>query len=941
MFQMKSVEMVHWDFWQRLSVPLDAQIVTIIGPNGSGKTTLLDAMRTLLAIKCSGKRDYKRYVRNNREAFAFLRGVVDNPRRLSGGLYPTPFFPIVSETVTLLCRIRKQGGDWVRHYAILEGDVSLEEAEGRAQWLGVQEYRRQLEVAGLTSAVAEVLALEQGDTDKLTEYSPRQLLDLVFQVFGDKDVLDNYQRARDEQKATELELEALTRQEEALEARAETMRARANRYVEWRQLAERIELIRDQALPVLSHLDARAGFASLWQGYRSQLRALRVAEKEHGDSLDLVQKLLQAEQSAAEAREAAETQRQHLQDQFVALKAEVAAVQGQLKERDRLQALAGKQYGEDAGALAQKLAALRADSEAVRDALRAMKQQRSEMSQHVEALEIGRGRAPDEVRKFRAALDEANIRHCMLSEIVEVLDAGWQGAVEALLRPYRHVVLLERAEDRRAAWQLAERLRYRHFLVHEREQAPKARPGSVLEVLRFSAAAPDWLYRQLGQVTRVENVAAAEQVDGDWITREGYFRERRGARHIGVAPHEYAFGEGARQSRLLALRESLRQLNQQVLAHEERLVALSAEAAALAEYLGGMDAIAALDARSEEFAALAQQLLGLQEAVARLGGQLAEAQQEKSAADQRYSDARLAHDRVCQREQDGLAQLAALRGQVDGSRRQVRRLLLELREGAARLPDGALAPARVEALLDEYDSAADARHQLNYLQERLQSGDWETDETVLSLKDKLLDDLAQLAREHQRRQQEVDRASALTGDARAAYINKLRATVRAYGQNVRRLGELAGIGVEVELPQLENDDAVLAQAGLALRFNFDQKGMMGMNDGEASGGQQVMKSLILLIALMMDEANPSGFVFIDEPFAHLDIFNIDRVAGFLKATEAQYLITTPNTHNINIFAPSELTLATRKKRPGEVWAPPILQTRRRVDGRSEHAEGER
>ena len=93
-----------------------------------------------------------------------------------------------------------------------------------------------------------------------------------------------------------------------------------------------------------------------------------------------------------------------------------------------------------------------------------------------------------------------------------------------------------------------------------------------------------------------------------------------------------------------------------------------------------------------------------------------------------------------------------------------------------------------------------------------------------------------------------------------------------------------------------------------------------------------MKSLILLIGLMMDESNPSGFVFIDEPFAHLDIFNIDRVAGFLKATEAQYLITTPNTHNINIFAPSELTLATRKKRPGEQWAPPILQTRRRVDG---------
>ncbi|OHC64731.1 MAG: hypothetical protein A2045_02415 [Rhodocyclales bacterium GWA2_65_20] len=201
----------------------------------------------------------------------------------------------------------------------------------------------------------------------------------------------------------------------------------------------------------------------------------------------------------------------------------------------------------------------------------------------------------------------------------------------------------------------------------------------------------------------------------------------------------------------------------------------------------------------------------------------------------------------------------------------------------------------------------------------------------MQLKDKLQEDLSALARECQRRQAEVERAAGLTTDAREAYLGKLRATVRAYGSNIKRLGELAGIGVEVELPLLSNDDTALAQAGLTLKFNFDQKGMMGMNDGEASGGQQVMKSLILLIGLMMDEANPSGFVFIDEPFAHLDIFNIDRVAGFLKATEAQYLITTPNTHNINIFAPSGLTLATRKKRPGEQWAPAILQTRRRLE----------
>ncbi|MCS3802817.1 chromosome segregation ATPase [Chromobacterium alkanivorans] len=932
MFQMKSVEMVHWDFWQRLTVPLDAQIVTIIGPNGSGKTTLLDAMRTLLAIKCSGKRDYKRYVRNNKEPFAYLRGVVDNPRRPSGGLYPTPFFPIVADAVTLLCRIKKQGGDWVRHYAILDGDVPLELAEGQAQWMGVQEYRRRLEMAGLTPAVAEVLALEQGDTDKLTEYSPRQLLDLVFQVFGDKDVLDNYQRARDEQRATELELESLSRQEEALQTRVETMKTRANRYLEWRQLQTGIARLRDEALPVLAYLDAKSALGNVWKNYRGNFHTLNQAQGEHADTLQLVAKLKAAEVAADASRKAAETARVGAQEAFMAAKGEHAGVAGQLKERDRLQALASKEYGADAAQLADKLSALRGEAEQLKDGLRELKKQRQDSSQHLEALEIGRGRAPEDVRQFKAALDEAGIGHLMLSDIVEVMDPDWQAAVEALLRGYRHVVLLERESDRREAWRIGEKLRYRHFVVPERSRPPRANAGSLMEVVRFSADAPEWLYRQLNSVSRVDGAEQGADVCGDWITRDGYFRERRGARHIGVPAHEFAFGEAARQSRLLAVREALKALNTRILADEERLVAATREAAGLAEYLGGMDAIRQLDSRAEEFAALETRKQGLESEIARLGAALGLASAEKEAADQRYSDARLAHDRVCQREQDSLAAFRQKQQEVEQARRQVRRLLSELREWAERLPDAALAPENVEALESEFDTAADAKHQLNYLEERLQSGDWEQDEAVLALKDKLVEDLTGLDRERQRRQSEVDRSRELTDEARAAYMGKLRATVRVYGQNVKCLGELAGIQVEVELPQLSNDDAALAQAGLVLKFNFDQKGLMGMNDGEASGGQQVMKSLILLIGLMMDESNPSGFVFIDEPFAHLDIFNIDRVAGFLKATEAQYLITTPNTHNINIFAPSELTLATRKKRPGEQWAPPILQTRRRADG---------
>jgi len=122
----------------------------------------------------------------------------------------------------------------------------------------------------------------------------------------------------------------------------------------------------------------------------------------------------------------------------------------------------------------------------------------------------------------------------------------------------------------------------------------------------------------------------------------------------------------------------------------------------------------------------------------------------------------------------------------------------------------------------------------------------------------------------------------------------------------------------------------LASAALQVRFEFDKKGWIGMDDGEASGGQQVMKSLLLLVALMRDEDRPGGFVFIDEPFAHLDIFNIDKVGAFLKSTRAQYILTTPATHNVNVFQPSELTLVTSKRRPGATWAQPLAVLRRRA-----------
>lgn len=929
MFRIKSLELIHWDYWQRVTVPLDTQIVNIVGPNGSGKTTLLDALRTLLALECSAGRNYKRYVRRSGEPFAWLRAVVDN-RRVENRR--NPFWPIFDDEVTLACRIRKQGGDWQRQYALAPGRIAIEALEGSAQWMGRNEYQRLLDNAGLTKAIAEVLSLEQGATDKLCEYTPKALLDLVFHVFGDKQVLDAYLEAKGHQRETERELQEKEKDLAALDNRVEKMNLRVNRFIEWRNLRqERLDL-QSEVLPRLELyelMESIAGARNQIQGTRRQLR-----EKERArDSLDsAVGDLRQALAQAREQEIRIHGERERLAAESQRARDALTRARAVLEQRDELLALARAQHGVDKAEVARRLGEERQRLAEIKHEIKGVGARQSELQALMAALGSGRQIAPEFVRELRAALDEAGIPHRMLVEIVEVLDSRWQGAVEALLAPYRHLVLLARESDRAQAYRIGERLKYRHFVSAGREALPSPQPGSVLEVVDFKAEPPGWLAQLLNRVQRVADAQEGARLPAvqDWITASGYHRERRGGRHIGVHPADYHFGAAARGRRLAALQEESAALAQRIAALESEERGLLRSITQGEALLAGVDSAQMLAARAAEFAQAEERLPELEAAVQ--AGTAAEAQAcrawEEAVGFQHGVEAKL------KAEQARLAALAreieTLKPQAKKEREEQAKRLRYFRGERAKMPRGWLERSALEALRERYGRADAVRFRLRELEQRLSQEGWETDETVVPLRDKLREELSAMQAEVDRRRADNERARILTEAARAEYINVLRATVRRYGRNIRALGELAGIEVECDLPHLENDDLVLAQAGLNVRFNFDQKGAMGLNDGEASGGQQVMKSLILLIGLMMDESQPGGFVFIDEPFAHLDVMNIDRVGGFLKATHAQYLITTPITHNINVYDPASLTLVTFKKLPGAPWAPPIALVSRQV-----------
>ncbi|MGH8470043.1 MAG: ATP-binding protein [Gammaproteobacteria bacterium] len=922
MFHIHSLELVHWDYWRRFSLPLDAQIITIVGPNGSGKTTLLDGLRTLFALECSGKRNYKNYARHSGEAFSWLRAVVDN-RRINNRRHP--FFPILDDVVTLACRIRKQGGDWQRQYLIAPGEAAIESLESSGEWLGLHDYKRRLDNAGITSAMAEVLALEQGETDKLCEYSPKLLLDLVFKVFGDQQVLDAYQEAKAQQRETERELREMSNNLAALENKVEALSTRVNRYIEWRNLKDEHTRLSAEVLPRLRYAELVESIA----GARVQLQGQRRQRREKKRELAEVQAeigRLERDLLAARGREeAARTACAESESRFHLARDAVTRTSALLEERDRWVAMAESRHGLDPAGLAQELGLERQALAEIDLEWKHSRARLEELTALIAALRSGPPPAPEFLREFRAALDAAGIEHRLLPELVEVADPLWQGAVEAVLAPYRCLILLTRESDRVTAWGIGERLRYRHFITAAETEPPVPEGGSILEVVRLTGTAPQWLFTLLNRVQRVENAQAGARLPAaqDWITPQGYQRERRGGRYIAVAEGDYHFGELARRTRLAASQSESREIESQLARLELKRHGLHGSILEKQAAIDGLNAAQMLAARAEEFAAAERRFPEQRNQAQEAGDRLAAANRERDAAVDARHEAQNALDRARFQQQRLEREIAAMAQNLRSPREEQVKRIRQLRHERISMPPAWRGREALEALRAEYRNESSVGFRVKELERRFETEEWETDENVVTLRDKLRADLAAMQLETDKRRGANERAQGLTESARGEYINVLRATVRRYGKNIRQLGDLAGIEVHCQPPHLENDDLVLAQAGLAVGFDFDRKGVVGLNDGEASGGQQVMKSLILLIGLMMEEDQPGGFVFIDEPFAHLDIFNIDRVAGFLKSTRAQYLITTPISHNVNIFDPTDLTLVTYKKSPGEGWAPPV------------------
>ncbi|MCL5423239.1 MAG: AAA family ATPase [Nitrospirae bacterium] len=928
MFTIRSIEFIWWDYWERIKLPLDDKIVLVIGANASGKTTILDGLRTLLGKGTSSKRDYKKYAGRSRAPHTWIIGTVDNTKRGSR----RPFGPqITDDKVTIACRIQRKGGEWPRDFYIRAGEVTFEELnDSSSNSLGLREYVSELERAGLSKAVSKVLSLEQGATDKLCEYSSKELLSLVYDVFGDKATLDNYEEHRRLQKEAEGELREFELKFATMKNAISEMNNRANSYLEFSSLMKEQTYLQTEAKAI----GELVFYTDRIEGLRRNVRGMKTEMAAISEQI----KPLQVEIADLEKKG------NQMQAQINDMEKNLEEVtQGRIKNEGRKGELSSEltkleDLANSVGHIEpENLDDLNSLLEEAMKRKGRLEDEKKRVAEEIEAdglqlasLKMGVFRPEKSVDDFSKELTARGISHCFLFEGVEVTDEKWMKAIESILRGYRYVVLLKNREDAWKAWEVGEKMRYRHFVVPDAgETKVSASKNSALSVVRLQDYIPGWIRKHLSEIYLVDMVEDGRILPpgATFVTIDGYMREKRGGRHIGIADDDFVFGAAARKRQMTSIQDRISEnkskeiaLGKQVDITMHELKDLKSKIdiqSKLADYLSRKGAEALWKGELQEILNRitvdeAEYKL-LKENIAALRGDKEDAMEEMAGKNNSLSNL--------------MGSLTEKQQSFSGVRKEYLDNIKKFREHRAKIPLAWKTTDSIASYKQKFGDIKSVERDLEKVKEKIEKGTWETDPAILDLKEKMEKDFVVEQENLQKKQGEFENTKQAVQKAREAYQGMLRFSVDLYEKNLRSLASLAGVDIDVSKPHIFTEEE-LREAGISVRWNFDGKGFAGTDDGESSGGQQVIKSLILLIALMMDTRSKGGFIFIDEPFAHLDIFNIDRVSDFLRATETQFIITSPNTHNLNVYRPAGLCINTKKKPPHEKYAPVPTHIRR-------------
>jgi chromosome segregation protein len=896
MFRFLEISLHGWDLWPQVRVPLDRDVMLLLGPNGSGKTTFLDAIRQLLAAhKLSSKRRVQSYLRRPDQP-ALIRAVVSNAT--AGGGQPFRKERLADAEVTLACAlVPSSGGTPEKRYAIRPGRPSAPELQRLLletnEFYTPERYERALENAGVSRSLMSVLAIEQGRTHSLFELTPRELFRRVLEMLGDKAVLDRYTEAR--RRFEEAQKEVARQTQGLLQKRAELERVRSEvrRLDEWEEARDKVADL-GRRLPAAQY---QRDFQERTEA-EVKLRELRTKVRQ-GEARRMGLKLAfeEAQRIAGGAQEelnGVTKAENRATDVLVDGESKARSGREKLDEMERLSARAASLPEAD---LAQLQASRQRAERVVLDRERRLEESVAVVKDLESRAERARQGVPDYPAGVAAVLSEvgrAGIAATLLCREIGEVGAEVAEALEAALGDARFGLLVEEGAAP-AAFEIARSHGFPGPVYAGVRVGEALRKGAVM----LGERAPAWI------------VSFLEQVH---LGSDGGFQDSRG-RWVGGARERFLGQEG--------LKATLRRLEQEL---ADAASARDQAVESLATGVEARDRCSAALEQERERRVLLERAAGLEEqraVVVALETDVAGQRSQLELLRERRVRANSAWLVAQQALQENMSERntfeGVLKGELAGVTAHERKIVeldevlqalaagldsdLRLRAEEGKLEDGPetvkedLQRARTRLAALAEPPGADVRLQAKHLEENIQ----------------------ELQKHVGDRSREAEHADQELRECRARYLEIVSHTLYEYKARAVELARSADISVELDLPQLRNDEQSLDEARIEVRFGFDGKEALPMGDPSFSGGQQVVAGLILLMA--MAETEGGGFFMLDEPFAHLSLDRIDQVGRFLRASRAQFLITAPTTLDRAQLDPASMVIVLQKKRKDSSFAP--------------------
>lgn len=925
MFRFKALELMNWDCYAHYRVPLDGDIILLVGQNGSGKTTFLDALRVLLnAPRLSKSRNLHHYIQEDVE-IALIKAVVTN--QLVGGKRPFSHLGIYGDgDVSLLCVLHNQGPQKIeKEYFIIKGDVGTEEIGKLKNGLKPLQYSRYLEEAGVSRSTLKLIALEQGQTDRIGQLSARELLDLVMDITGNREIIKKYEEAKQNYQKSFQQLVELRTEYNKICLNTQELEKKAREASLFREMNNEKQKIELEKLPL-----------SRWYNLLNQIHTLEQSCKDLNDKRVILEK-----QNSISIQQ---------QEELNAKKDEFERTQTRLKEmlveQDRKLNQIHQQIGQ-CHSQWQRLDELRKACTAISKELvyeTAMArlediqshyyQQKGELEQLQKSLEAKKKERtslkkqslpsyPPEVAQFREILRDASITHSLLAECLEIVAPEWQLAIEAFLARDRFCLFVGERDFLKAK-KFGEKNRY-SFYISEYCPArlPAIREHSILSYLKVLDERVNTRLVPLNDVILVDSVEEGHKYKGDiTITRQGYRQDRRGGIFIANSIKFYCGGLAV-ERQMEEAEQEIESLVKQIDQVQQTFFTTAQEMREAENQLVLLKKKDEWEKAQQEYNQLKQQgdeLLkaseGLVEERKRISGELDRLIEERNRSIQTNQELHRELEKL-QREKQQLGDALRVKEQ------QLVQLLAQKGNLEKQLPAKTSQPYTPEQL----EPPEWLERKLQDMQRQVDNYNGCRDFAYITLYEHEAAELGAKQKQLRRQEEDHNQRSGELDKCRDDYRQMIMHTINFYNKAVKELAELAGCQMRVSL-ELGSGESLIEDATLCVRVSFDQKTEVDIHDKSLSGGQDVIASLILLVALSRMEQEGSGFFFMDEPNAHLDMLRIMEVGHFLRSTRAQFVLTTPTTENVASLAMADLVLTFTKRAPQEKWAPKPRYIRR-------------